>query len=512
MHSPQVDKTLEDQFTFSSLDDLGSFFPDGNSSFTYAEKPTMNDNIESNESTCGLNTFLAQTPKEDGDANPLGDTMLPKLDSTSPGGPISSQSNPETPKGQFEFSLGDSAPAMTRFFSEQSGLASLNPKQADHSDNVHQTLLKNQQQKHQLMANPNQLMATPMSRTNSHQGWTPNAGTMASSEDNSLPTPAISYNQHQAGLDAGVQNGFGARHSYIRTPLRPSGLRNSLSSQPATIYPSNSEVAEPNPQFMQTIADNPTTHELPHRYRNRRYTDAQVLPRIEAANPYSILDQNQAYGGFMGDLTNYADPARVYSLSNPPRSVYHSQGMNGTFVHPTADSYQPMSGMLMPPPTNIPTYINRPHHLQPTLGQRIHHTMKRMDITSDPSPQRVRHQSVEETGKSKGVRNQERKETPPSTLTPENYDEYYRKTLAAMYDTSHAQDNAGMISTWKTQMADSEAVEKIAHDLLVSVKKLGVSLNNTSADILGLGPLQKERTTRGTLPRWRKAIQSVSNL
>lgn len=463
MHSPQTNKGLEDQFALPPIDDLESFFPDANCSFTYGvDKATTNVNVDNNESTYKLNHHLAN---QDSELDLVGDSMSHKLESTTIAAPLASQSNPETPKEQFDFTLGDFAPTMTRIFSEQSGLASLNPNHSDHPDNVHpdnvrQNLIKNQHQNHQLAS-------VPMRRSDSYV-WPQEIGAMKSSADGNLSMPAMSYNQHQAGLDLGAQHGVGARHSYLRTPLRPSGLRNSISSQPADIYPSVSQVVDSNPHFMQPTADISTAQEHLHAPRNRRHTDAPIFPRNPLINPYPMFDQNPMYGGFMGSLTSYADPNRVYSLPDPPRSVYHSHGMHGNLVHPNADSHQHINGMLLQPPMDLSPYNFRPHQ-QSVFGQRMQTTMKREELSSNSCPQRVSYQSMEETEVAKGVQTENLDETPLAPITAEEKELYLNKILAAMYDTSRAQDNAGMISAWKTQMNDKEAVEGIARDLLVSL-------------------------------------------
>jgi hypothetical protein len=458
MHSPQGDKGLEDEFGLAAIDDLDSLFPDTNAGFHFGEEKAITNVNVSNESTYKHTPQLAQTPKHDSDPDLVGDGLFQKS-STTLTAPPSSRSNPETPKEQFEFSLGDFAPAMTRIFSEQSGLASLNPRQSNHPENVHQAMIMNHRQKHHLVS-------SPMRRSETYR-WE-EAGATASSSDVALSIPATAYNQHQAGLDFGVPYGFGARHSHMRTPLRPSNLRNSISSQPSDLYPSVSEVSQSNPQFMHAITDPSAAQENGHGYRNRRHTDAELLSRNPFAGTYPVLDNSQMYGGLMGNLGNYADPSRGYSHPYQARSMYLSQGLQGNLVHPSVDSHQQISGMLLQQPTNVPPFMVRPAQ-QSAFGQRMHTTMKREPQSSGSCVGQESYQSTEDPEVPKSVQTREPSETLTAPITAEENEMYLNKILAAMYDTSRAQDNAGMISTWKTQMNDKEAVEGIAKDLLVSL-------------------------------------------
>lgn len=461
MHSPPADEGLEVPYGLPSIDEFESLFPNTGNSSTFTEKTD-------NESTCKVTTFVAAS-KQDDVADLFIDSGFHKIDPTTPGAPLSSKSNPETPKAQFEFALEDFAPTMTRIFSEQSGLATLNPPH--HPENVHQPLLRNTQQRGQL--------SNTMRRSNSSHGWAQDAAAMASFTADSVPNATITYHQHQAGLDFGAQN---VRPLHVRTPLRPSSLRNTLSS--ANIYQPISEGVEPNPHFTQSVAGNSNHHENARRNRERRHTDAQYFPRNQVAGPYTFFKPNQLYGGFAEEVTNHASPAQLYSLPIESPQVYHRQEMNRDLTQPDADSYRSVSGMLVQQPTNNSTYLTRPLQYS-AFGQRTH-TMSKRDIPrSVPAPQGFHFQPVEETDSSKGPRNQNPNENVSATIAGEDSDKkYFDKILAAMYDTSRAQDNAGMISTWKTQMNDKEAVEGVARDLLVSLTKQAPLLKGFSLTVL----------------------------
>ena len=470
MQSPHIEKGFEDQFATSQIGDLDTLFPDSNCSFNFGmEKATTNISGYSNsnnESTHTLNHHLAQVSKQDFELDLVGDGIPHKMESATIAAP--SRSNPETPKEQLDFSLGDLAPTMTRFLSEQSGLASLNPIHSDHPDsvqrdNLHQSLTKRHHQN-------NQYGSIPMRRSDSIER-SQQMGTIASSADGNLSMPAMSYNPHYGGIDLGVQHGFGTRHSYLRTPLRPSGLRNSVSAnsvsvQPADIYSSLSSFIEPNQQFMQPITDTSTTQEHLHTLRNRRHTDAAMISRNSLINQYPIFDQSPVYGGFIGSPATYAEQRQIYSPASTPRSVHHSYGVHGNLVHPSADSHQHINRVLLQQPMDISTYNIRPYQ-QSAFGQRMHTTMTREDLKSDSGPQQVSYQATGETEVYRDVRTKNLDETSLAPTTAEEKESYLNRILSAMYDTSRAQDNAGMISAWKTQMNDKEAVEGIARDLLV---------------------------------------------
>lgn len=461
-----MEKGLENQFEIPPIGDLGTFFPDSNCSFDFgAEKVTGNISVNNHESTY-LNSHLAPASKKDFQPDLVDDGMSHKLESTTIAAPPPSRSNPETPKENFDFSVGDLAPTMTRFLSEQSGLALLNPSHSDHldtiqRDNVHQSMITNDNQNHQL--------ASIQMRRSDSSAWSREMGTSASSADSNLSMPATSYNPHHAGLDLGVQHGFGTRHSYIRTPLRPSGLRNSVSAQPADIHPSLPQVVVPQQHFIQPIPDTSTSQEQMHTLRNRRHTDAAISSPNQSINSYPIFDQGPVYGGFIGSPASYADPSRTYSPAVTPRSVYHPYGMHGQLVHPSADSHQHANRILLQQPIDTATYDLRSHQ-QSAFGHRMHTSMKREDLSSDSSPLRVGYQTVEETQVSRGAQTKNLDETSSAPNTARQREMYLNKILSAMYDTSRAQDNAGMISAWKTQMNDKEAVEGIARDLLVSLR------------------------------------------
>jgi hypothetical protein len=458
MHSPQADKGLGDEFELPQIDDLESFFPNANDDFHFAEeKAIMNMNVDRDGSSYKHSSHLAQTLKQDHDADPVGDGMFQTLSSTNLPVPPSSHSNPETPKEQFEFSIADVAPAMTRIFSDQSGLASLNPKQSNHPDNLHSAMIMNQR-------HTQHLTSTPMRRSESH-GRAQEARTFGSSADSGLPAQTTPLNQPQAGLDLGLQFGFGARHSYLRTPVRPSGLRNSVTTRSAD-YPSVSEVPKPNLQPMQAISSTSSAQEHMQSYRNRRHTDAQLYPPSLWANTYPGVDQNPMYGGLMGNNANYTNPAQTYSPYQA-QSVYLTQGPHGRLLHPKIDSRQQISGMLMQQPASLAPYNISPYQ-QSAFGQRMRTTMKREEPASGSCPQRDSYQSIEDSGVARSSQIQDSDETSLATFTSEQDEMYLNRILAAMYDTSRAQDNAGMISTWKTQMNDKEAVEGIARELLVS--------------------------------------------
>ena len=474
MQSLQQEKESEDQFEISPIGDLDAYLRDPNSSFNFgAEKATTNIS-DNDESVDYPKHHLAQTSKQDSESDLVGDDMSHKLESTTIAAPPPSRSNPETPKEQFEFSLGDLAPPMTRFLSEQGGLASLTSSQSDHPDNVqrenlHQTMIKSQYPSHQIAS-------TSMRRSDSRGNFS-QVGAIASSTEGNLSMPAISRNLHQGGLDFGVQPGFGARHSHSRTPLRPSNLRNivsanSVSAQPVDIYPSLPQVVGPNQHFMQPIADTSIAQEHLQTLRNRRHTDAAILSRN--LNPYPMVDQGPAYGGFIGSPTNYADPSRQYSPFNIPRSVHHNYGMHGHLIHPSADSHQHINQILLQPAMDSSTYnLSRQ---QSAFEQPMRTTMKREDPPSDSGPQRVSYQVMEEVEVSKVPQIGNLDEISSAPNTDEEKELYVKKILSAMYDTSRAQDNAGMITAWKTQMNDKEAVERIARELLVSIRYQTIAL------------------------------------
>lgn len=455
MPSPQADKGLGDDFGLPQIDDLESFFTDANGDFHYEEEKAImdvNDGASYNHSS-----HQAQTPKQTHDADLVGGGMFQTLSSTNLSIPPASHSNPETPKEQFEFSLGDVAPSMTRIFSDQSGLASLNAKQSNHPDNLHSATILNQR-------HTQHLTSTPMRRSESH-GRAQEARTSGSSTDGGLPTQVTTYNQPQAGLDHGLQFGFGARHSYLRTPVRPSGLRNSVTTQTTDPHPSVSEILKPNLQPMQAISSLAAAHEHTQSYRNRRHTDAQLYPPNLWANTYPFMDQNPVYGGLIGNNANYTNAGQNYSPYQA-QSAYLTQGTHGRLIHPKIDSHQQISGMLMQQSPSLGAYLGP--YQQSAFGQHMRTTMKREESASGSRPQRDSYQSIEDSGMAKSGQVQDSDEASLATFTSEQDEMYLNKILAAMYDTSRAQDNAGMISTWKTQMNDKEAVEGIARELLVS--------------------------------------------
>lgn len=471
MQSPQLEKGSEDQFEIPPIGDLDTFFPDPNCSFNFgAEKVTTNIGANNSESAYNPNHHLEQISKQGFESDILGDDTSHKLESATIAAPPSSRSNPETPKEQFDFSLGDLAPTMTRYLSEQSGLASLTPGHSNHPDSVQRDNIRQSMAKVQHHDHP---LAWTSMRRSSSRGWSSQVGAIASSADGSHSMPAMSCNPHQEGLDLGAQHGFGARHSYLRTPVRPSSLRNivsanSISPQPADIYSSVTQVVGPNQHFVQPIPDTSIAQENLNTLRNRRHTDTAMFSRNSLINPYPMVDQGPVYGGIIGGPTNYADSNQQYSPFNIPRSVPHNYGMHGHLIHPSADSHQHINRIFQQQRMDSSVYNLQPQ--ESAFEHRMHTTMKREDPSSNSGPQRVSYQTMEETEASKIVQTKNLDDTSSAPTTAEERELYINKILSAMYDTSRAQDNAGMISAWKTQMNDKEAVEGIARDLLVSLE------------------------------------------
>lgn len=467
MQSSQQDKESEEQFEIPPIGDLDDYFRDPDSNFDFGEEKANTNLGVDNESIDYPKHHLAHTSNQEYETGLVGDGMANRLESTTLAVPPPSRSNPETPKEQSDFSLGDLAPPMTRFHSEQGGLASPNPSHSDHPDNVQgdnfrQSVIRSQLPSHQT---PPVSMRRSDSRGNFSQ-----VGAIESSADSNLVTPAMSRNPHQGGLDRSVQHGFGVRHSHSRTPARPSNLRNivsanSVSAQPADIYPSLPQLGGPNQQYMQPVADPSTAQEHFHTLRNRRHTDTATFSRNPLMNPYPIVDPDPAYGGIIGSAANYADPSRQYSPFHIPRSVHDNYGIHGHLIHHGADPHQPINQILLQSPMASSTYNLR--HQRSAFQPPMHNTMKRDDSSPDSGPQRMSHQAMEETEVSQSPQIRNPGEPPSVPKTEKEKQACVNRILSAMYDTSRAQDNVGMISSWKSLMNEKEAIERVARELVV---------------------------------------------
>lgn len=473
MPSPQKEKELENQLGLPPIGDLGSFFPDPDCSYNFeAERGTTNVDANESRSNYNLNIHLAHVPKQDSQTDPVGDDMSNKPESATIPRPPPSRSNPETPKENVNYSQGNSPPEMARFYSEQSGLPSLSPGHLDHphiaqQDYFHRSIIKPQR--------PSQQPPSISMRRPDNSEWGQPMEAIASSADSNISMQARSYNPHQGGLDLGAQHGYGGRPSHLRTSNRQSGLRNIVSANPvstqgADIYSSLPHSIQPNQHFMQPMADTSNAQENFHAFRSRRHTDSSMSGRNLPMQQFSILDQGQVFGGYAGS-PDYAGPARSYSPGYAPGSVSYPYVPGGQFVHPNVDSPQNVNRALFQHPMTTSTSpYNLSPHQSSAFGNRMHPTMKREDLSSDSSPQRVSYQSVEQAEGSQGAPDRSPEETSSGPKTAEEKKKYIKKILDAMYDTSKAEDNAGMISAWKTQMNDKEAVEAVARDLLVSLE------------------------------------------
>lgn len=472
MQSPKQDQESEEQFEISPIRDFDAYLGDTDSDFNFeAEKANTILGVDS-EPINSPKYLLARTSNQEYETNLVGDSMANTLESTTIAAPLPSRSNPETPKEQSVFSPGDLAPSMTRFYSEQGGVASPNLSHSDYPDNIQrdnlrQGVIRSPYPSHQV---------PPVSlRHSDSKGNFSQMGAVPVSTDSNFAMSPMSHSPHsphQTGLDLNIQHGRGVRQSHSRTPVRPSSLRNivsanSISAQPANIYPSLPQPMGPNQQFMQPIADPATAQEHLHTLRNRRHTDASMFPRSSLMSPYLMMEQDPAYGGIIGNPANYADPTRQYSpFNNIPRSVHHSYGIHGHLIHPSNDPHQPINQALLQSPMDSSTYNLHQH--RSAFQQSMHPTMKREDSSSDSGPQRMSYQAMEETEVPQLPQIQNPNETFSVPDTEEKKEGYVNRILSAMYDFSRTQDNAGMISGWKMVMTDKEAVERVARELLVS--------------------------------------------
>ena len=467
MQNPKQDPESEEQFEISPIGDFGAYLRESDSDFNFEpEKANTNLGVDS-ESIDSPKYPLAQTSNQEYETNLIGDSMANTLESTTIAAPPPSHSNPETPKEQSAFSPGDLAPSMTRFYSEQGGIASPNLSHSDQPDNrqrddLRQSMIRSPYPSHQSPPGP--------VRRSDSKGNFSQMEAIASSADSNFAMSPMSHSPHQTGLDLSVQHGRGVRQSHSRTPVRPSNLRNivsanTISTQPANIYPSLPQLVGPNQQFMQPIADPSTAQEHLHTLRNRRYTDTSMFSRNSLINPYLMVEQDPAYGGIIGSPANYADPNRQYSPFNIPRSVHHSYGIHGHLIHPSNDSHQPINQAQLQSPMDSSTYNLHQH--RSAFQQPMHPTTKREYSSSDSGPRQMGYQAMEETEVAQIPQLQNPAETSSAPNTEEKKELYVNRILSAMYDFSRTQDNAGMVSGWKTVMADKEAVERVARELLV---------------------------------------------
>ena len=383
--------------------------------------------------------------------------------------PPSSHSNPETPN-ESVFKANPAAEPMTRIVSEPS----LGPLSQRHQQDLtfgYHGLPASQQPQQAMLASLNRSVTIDKSQENE---------TSASESKNAFP-PLFSPICDQAGLDFGTHSKkyrqFDIPTSNMRTStistrrgncavsqssendtslFRTSQFHRSVSGASQTSMPSMT-----NPSMIGTcVSDFPNQpHNKVEQYLPDSWPNITQIP----GEPFSYgfaIDANRPTSMCCSPLDETApllgNTQRMYShLGNHPnmtrdRFLPHRSTYGPMVQQPT---YLPES-VLAPPKGSTPTQDSRP-------------STKRSESYTGLRSQRAKRPLLNDDKISIATGTPSFKKQNSGVMTAQEEQLCIQKILTAMYDTSRAQDNPGMVSTWKSQVNDSEAIEKVAHDLLV---------------------------------------------
>lgn len=377
-----------------------------------------------------------------------------------PAPPIS-HSNPETPNEPLDFSFEDFTPLMNRVSSEQSLLPSLTSKY----QNVQPQARSASQRLDQPATSVKLSHSENHDKSQDRRSMTPHASATS--------TVSWSQNHHQAGLDIGNSLELGARQSHIRTPIRPSTLRNSYPalspdiSQPP--FRANQSRNQPTRASNQTLALDHLTE-----FRGRRHTDADSCsrqPRMLESNIYNsshyAAHNVVTSSGHFSDQSRYPSPHQQYSQPYGSHPSYIPSQIHGNITHGNANPNWRGNELLLQQPPNA-----FPHHMVPSQPSTYFQHNLSMMKQEEPSPDRgTKSVNYRTLNNAETAMDTQIHDLDQDTEAPRNEAEdkpYFDTIMASMFDISQAEDNEGMILTWRNQLNDRDAIAEVAANLLVS--------------------------------------------
>ena len=367
-----------------------------------------------------------------------------------PAPPIS-HSNPETPNDPFELFFEDAVPPMQRVSSEQSILPSLTSKY----HNVQpQTRLTDQI--------PDASSVKPNS-VDSHD----------KSHDKELfaPSPSLNstvswgQNPQQAGLNMGIPLELGARQSHMRTPIRPSNLRNAYSMQSPDIAPASLRTNHVNHQQLRTGVEDLTQYPSTG-FRSRRRPDADLYTQPQMVN-------NEMYGaGHFNGQSSYPSPHFNYSQVHGSQvpfipSNIHENLTHGNMPHGNTTSTWRENELTLQQSASL--FQNQIQSSQLTAYIPQHSVlMKQEQIFPDQGAHSLNYRSSNSMTTAMDGQSLILGRTTAPPTNDEEDKPYIAYILECMIDSSMAEDNAQMKNAWTNHLNDREALAEVAADVLVS--------------------------------------------
>lgn len=369
------------------------------------------------------------------------------------------RSNPETPN-ELNFSFQDIAPPMNRVGSEQSSLHGLKPQNTKLQHPMNVSL-------------PGRLMNQDLDQlhTSKRSDKNEELESVVFSQSGTLAMPSAHCDYSQAGLDIVANFEPEARQSNLRAPVRPSKLRNSVSSMSPDSAQPLYQSGQARPQNKRTIFE-ATAFDQGTAIRGRRHTDADLFPysyHIPETNPY-LADQDLTNNG-AADLSNFAYPSRYpspHSYSHPygAQSPYIHRGVHEDLAHEKVSSHRRRDDLLFQQPA---AHLSNTSPSQPSSFAQPHFTiMKQEDSSPESGAQSMVYQPLGSNSTATEIDTYRSNRAADAAPRYNEQDKpFFEQIFAAMMDTSKAVDSKAIIGTWKNASADREAVAGVARDLVV---------------------------------------------
>lgn len=367
-----------------------------------------------------------------------------------PAPPIS-HSNPETPNGPFDCFFEDAVPPMQRVASEQSILPSLTSK------------YHNVQPQTRLTDQIPEASPFKMNSVDSHD----------KSHDKELVAPSPSLNStvswgqnpHQAGLNMGIPLEPGARQSHMRTPIRPSNLRNAYSMQSPNVAPASLRINNVNHQQLQTGVEGLTQYPSTG-LRSRRRPDADLYTQPQMVN-------NEMYGaGHFNGQSSYPPPHFNYSQVHGSQvpfipSNIHENLAHGNMAHGNTTSTWRENELMLQQSASL--FQNQIQSGQLTAYIPQHGVLtKQEQLSPDQGAHSLHYRSFNSMTTAMDGQNLILGRTTAPPTNDEEDKPYIAYILECMTDTSVAEDNVQMKNAWTNHLNDREALAEVAADILVS--------------------------------------------
>lgn len=356
--------------------------------------------------------------------------------------PPISHSNPETPNEPIDFSFGDDIPLMHRVLSEQSVLPSLSARYQNVQPQV--------------------------------RFWNQRYGQDERDERSQEAGPnALSH--HQAGLELEIPF-EGTHQSNIGTPMGLSNLSNTYTSTSLNLAQSPSGGNLKHQPQIRTGIEYPALEYLKEP-RGRRHTDAELCSQqyqMAEGNIYNPVNF-AAHGiststGPFPDPLSYHSPRPQYSQANESHSPYIPSHIHGNLAHGNFNSdYYRNELMLEQPTYSFPGYTIPD---QATYFQQNSNTMKQDKPNPDQDAQSVNYRSLQNDETSADAQTQRPNQNAGIPRNSEEDKPYFDTLMASMFDVSQAEDNEGMILTWRNQLNDRDAIAEVARNILVRTPEL----------------------------------------